>query len=429
MKTLYFECSMGAAGDMLTAALLDLLSEKEQIEIIDKLNSLGLPNVRVSLSTTSKCGINGKHVDVRIHGESEESLDCDLKGEHHHEHSHGHSHHHHSSLHDIEHIINDLPVSDKVKKDALNVYALIAEAESHAHGKPISDIHFHEVGTLDAVVDVVAVCLLVEKISPDRIVASPVHVGSGHVHCAHGILPVPAPATAFILKGVPTYGGKINGELCTPTGAALLKYFASEFGDMPVMSTDSIGYGMGNKDFEVANCLRVMLGADIGNYQHENNNIHRRDSEDVFANGNAGFRKESVNELVCNIDDMTAEEVGFAIDILMGNGALEVYTVPTTTKKSRPGYLLTVLCKDDNKAEMIKLIMKHTSTIGIRQRVCDRYALDRSNEIVKTEFGDVHKKISNGFGITKEKYEHDDLARIAKENDLSIAEVIRRIEK
>lgn len=167
--------------------------------------------------------------------------------------------HHHRGMHEIEHIIEDLKLSQKVRSDVLAVYALIAEAESHVHGVPVTDIHFHEVGTMDAIADITAVCLLMERIAPQQVISSPVHVGSGHVHCAHGILPVPAPATAYILRDVPIYGGGIKGELCTPTGAALLKHFVTSFGNMPVMKTEMIGYGMGKKDFEAANCVRAFL--------------------------------------------------------------------------------------------------------------------------------------------------------------------------
>ena len=189
-----------------------------------------------------------------------------------------------------------------MKKDVLAVYGLIAEAESKAHGMPITDIHFHEVGTMDAVADVTAVCMLMEELHPEQVIVSPIHVGSGQVRCAHGILPVPAPATAHILQGCPTYGGQIRGELCTPTGAALLKYFATSFGSMPVMRTERIGYGMGKKDFEMANCVRVMLGES------------EEQTSDAF-------------ELECNVDDMTPEEIGFAMERLYEAGAAEVYTV------------------------------------------------------------------------------------------------------
>lgn len=252
MKTLYLDCSMGAAGDMLTAALLELFSDSDAV--LTELNELNVQEVRFLRETAVKCGIRGTHISVKINGVEEH--------EHHHEeHTHEEKHHHHHRhMSDIENIVTDLPVSSKVKADILAVYGLIAEAESHVHGVPVTEIHFHEVGTMDAIADITAVCFLMEKLSPDKVVVSPVHVGSGQVRCAHGILPVPAPATAYILRDIPIYGGTIRGELCTPTGAALLKYFATDFGNMPVMKVRTIGYGMGQKDFEAANCVRVMLG-------------------------------------------------------------------------------------------------------------------------------------------------------------------------
>ena len=273
MKTLYLECNMGAAGDMLTAALLELTADKQAF--IDQMNALGLPGVQVAFEPSVKCGITGTHMRVTVDGMEEQSADADHPHdhdhEHHHEHDHdhphhdhGHTHHHHSSMQDIWELIDGLKVSDRVKTDAKAVYALIADAESKAHGRPVSEIHFHEVGTMDAVADVVGVCLLMEALSPDRVLASPVSTGSGHVHCAHGILPVPAPATALILQGIPSQSGHIRGELCTPTGAALLKHFVSAFGERPVMTVDAIGYGMGRKDFEQANCVRAFLGETAG---------------------------------------------------------------------------------------------------------------------------------------------------------------------
>lgn len=255
MKTLYLECNMGAAGDMLTAALLEL--HPNPAEFLQRLNALGIPDVQVTAEPAVKCGITGTHVSVTVHGEEEESIDVH---EHMHDHDHGHGHHHHAGMHDIEHIISHLELPEQVRQDVLAVYGLIAEAESHAHGKPVSEIHFHEVGTMDAIADVTAVCMLMHELAPEQVIASPVHVGSGQVRCAHGILPVPAPATAYILQGVPIYGGSVRGELCTPTGAALLKHFVTKFGATPVITVEKIGYGMGKKDFEAANCVRAMLG-------------------------------------------------------------------------------------------------------------------------------------------------------------------------
>lgn len=414
MKILYIDCGMGAAGDMLTAALMELLPDPDKF--IQKLNGLGLPGVQFKKEPSVKCGITGTHISVTVHGEEEESHDHCPGHESSHTHEHGHDHHgaehghhphahshHHSGLHDIEHIVRGhLSVSDKVKDDVMAVYQLIAEAESQAHGVPVTEIHFHEVGTMDAIADITAVCLLMEEIAPDQVVVSPIHVGSGQVQCAHGILPVPAPATAYILRGVPAYGGSIRGELCTPTGAALLRHFATRFGDMPVMATRRIGYGMGKKDFAAANCVRVLLG-------------------EAADNG------DTVSELTCNLDDMTAEAIGFAMDALFAAGALEVYTVPVGMKKSRPGVLLCTMCREKDKDKMVRLIFQHTTTIGIRERVSNRYTLQRSVETVDTPFGSIRKKVSAGYGVRREKYEYEDLAEIARQRGMSIAEVAGRI--
>lgn len=400
MSTLYFDCSMGAAGDMLTAALLELLPEPDKF--VERLNSLGIPGVKYIRETAEKCGITGTHMRVTVDGAEEH--EHTHHHEHHHEyhhdhgHEHHHEHHHHTSLHDIEHIVSHLAVSDKVKEDVLAVYGLIAEAESHAHGRPVDQIHFHEVGTMDAVADVTAVCLLIEELSPQRILSSAVHVGSGSVHCAHGILPVPAPATAYILKDVPVYGGSIDGELCTPTGAALLKHFVSSFGDMPVMRVSAIGYGMGHKDFERANCVRAMLGETDEN-------------------------SEQMYELACNVDDMTAEDIAFACEELFAGGANEVYTVPVGMKKSRSGILISVICTPQNREHLIRLMFKHTSTLGIRESTFNRHVLERRTETVQTPYGELRAKVSEGHGVTRTKYEHDDLERIARENGKSIEEL------
>ena len=216
MRTLYIDCGMGAAGDMLTAALLELIPDKEAF--LHRMNHLGIPGVMVSAEKSVKCGITGTHFSVKVHNTEEDEHMHD----HAHGHSHGHSHsHHHGSMAQIRSIVSAMPIPTMVKLDIMSVYNEIAEAESAVHGVPVDQIHFHEVGSMDAVADITAVCLLMHELDVDRVVASPVHVGSGQVRCAHGILPVPAPATAHILKQVPIYGGSIRGELCTPTGAAL----------------------------------------------------------------------------------------------------------------------------------------------------------------------------------------------------------------
>lgn len=255
MKTLYFDLGMGAAGDMLTGALLELMPDREAA--LEQLNRLGLPHTQFSMEQGSKCGISGTHIHVTVLGQEEQPCQDEPRHEQEHAHDHGHSH---TAMADIRQTVQALSVSDAVKARVLEVYARIAQAESQVHGVSVSEIHFHEVGTLDALADITAVCYLLEQLSPERIVASPVQVGYGKIRCAHGILPVPAPATAQILLGIPIRAGDIPGELCTPTGAALLRQFVSDYGPMPLMTVERIGYGLGQKDFPAANCLRAMLG-------------------------------------------------------------------------------------------------------------------------------------------------------------------------
>lgn len=446
MKLLYLDCGMGAAGDMLGAALAELLPDDARHAFTSDLNAAGIPGVHVSLDPSIKCGITGTHLTVTVNGteEKEGGLSHSHEHSHHdhqhdhahdhshshdHQHSHSHGHHHdhsHRSLHDIHHIIDDLKLPEAVRTDILAVYRLIAEAESKAHDKPVSEIHFHEVGTMDAIADIASVCLLLHKLAPDQIIASPIHVGSGQVKCAHGILPVPAPATAYILKDIPIYSGSIQGELCTPTGAALLKHFVTRFDQMPLMTPASTGYGMGTKDFPAANCVRAILG-------------------ESFAENQA----ETICELSCNVDDMTGEDIAFAIETFLQNGALDAFTVPCTMKKGRPGVLVTVLCKDPDQKQMTKLILQHTTTLGVRSAEKRRWILSRTEsetvipddvlanvtapnmpagsktQELKTTGNDctIRSKTSTGFGITRNKYEHDDLEKIARTYGLTLAQV------
>lgn len=426
MKTLYLECNMGAAGDMLTAALLELHSDPQGF--VERMNRLGLPGVVFAAQPAVKCGITGTQVSVTVGGEEEESHDVPLHShvhettqdeahpghahdhvhghdhehthdhEHSHGHEHGHGHHHHAGMGDIRHILSHLDIPQPVRQDAEAVYQLIAQAESHAHGRPVEEIHFHEVGTLDAVTDVVAVCWLLHDLAPEQIVASPVHVGCGQVRCAHGILPVPAPATAYILQGVPTYGGSVQGELCTPTGAALLKHFVQRFGSSPVMRVEKTGYGMGKKDFEAANCVRAMLG---------------QTQEESTA----------IAQLACNLDDMTPEALGFAQERLWEAGALDVTTAPIGMKKNRPGVQLTCLCRLEDREKLVSVLFAHTTTLGVRESLCTRYTLARSQRTVETEHGPVRVKEARGWGVTREKPEYEDVANIAREQGLTLDQV------
>ncbi len=382
MRTLYIDCSMGCAGDMLTAALLELHPDKD--DFLRRMNAALGGKAVLSASPDSKCGLRGTHVTVLINGDEEGEAT-----RHHHE---------HTSISEILSFIDSVPLEVKVREDAKKVYSLIAEAESRVHGHPIENVHFHEVGSLDALADVLSVCALMHELAPERILASEVNVGSGTVRCAHGILPVPAPATELILRGVPIYSGKIKSELCTPTGAALLKFFVLEFGAMPTMQIENAGCGTGKKDFECANVVRAFIG-------------------ETTDEG------DRIIELACNLDDMMPEELSFAMEELFTLGALDVYFTSIGMKKSRPGVKLTCMCRERQRKQMLECIFKHTTTLGVREYVCKRYELGRSEKTVRTQDGEVRVKTSSGYGAVREKAEYEDLAALARKSGKTIAQI------
>lgn len=381
MKTLYLECAMGASGDMLMAALYELCGGKEKF--LRDMNSL-LPGVSVTAEPAARQGIAGTHMRVVIHGEEEGR-------------QHGHQHGHpHRSLEDVLGLIDGFSLPDPVKKDAREVYRRIARAESAAHGADVGEVHFHEVGALDAVADVTGVCYLMHLLSPDKTAASPIHLGSGTVRTAHGLLPVPAPATAKLLEGLPVYGSYIQGELCTPTGAALVAYFARDFSHMPAGKLLGCGTGCGAKDFPRANCLRAFL----------------LDSPEPNESGSPNG---AVTELKANLDDMTGEALGFAMEQLMDAGALDVSFTPLQMKKNRPGVLLTCLCRPGDADGIAKAMLEHTSTFGVRRTDCPRYALTSNLS------GGV--KTGSGYGVVKSKPEYEPLAAAARSKGVPLRDV------
>ena len=507
-KILYIDCGMGAAGDMLTASLLEAafaadessaqpgsrVDRKRVEEFVKKFHEAGIPGVEMQIVNAEKNGITGTHVKILVHG-IEEGTPEEMQAwehdhhhhddEHEHDHEHGHHHHHHDdedqepghhhhhhddedhehghhhhhhddedhehghhhhdhehehahghhhahvhrSMQDIEAIVAGLQVPEEVKADVRSIYKAIAEAEGKVHGKPAGEVHFHEVGTLDAVADITAVCMLIREIDPDEIVASPIATGYGTVRCAHGVLPVPAPATALLLKDIPSYAGRVNGELCTPTGAALVGHFADRFGQMPVMRTKAIGYGIGTKDFEEANCLRVFLGEEAENAGPRSEardmadpGLHGEAAEHGICNGTAtgDLTPKTVTELSCNVDDMTGEEIGFASERLFAEGALDVYVVPIYMKKNRPGMLIRVMCRTEDRDKMVKAIFRYTSTIGIRENVMNRYVLHRTTEEIRTGDLTITKKNVEGYGTARSKYEYEDLAELARQKKCSL---------
>jgi len=424
---------MGAAGDMVMAALYELLPDKAAFR--EKMEQLSLPGVTLKYADSIKCGIKGTHISVEVGGVEEISEDVhshhdhghdhDHNHNHDHDHGHDHDHHHdhdHSHDHDHDHrhdhdhhhhthnhgsdrrygykeildLIQGLDLPEKVKEDAIGVYKIIGTAEAKVHGASLEEIHFHEVGSIDAVVDVVGCSLLIHMLGVSDVTASPVHVGFGMIRCEHGILPVPAPATAEILIDVPTYSGRIEGELCTPTGAAILKRFAKSFGPMPRAAASKIGYGMGTKDFEAANCLRAFLYEDVSSTENQ----------------------DSVFEISCNLDDMTPEAVGAAFDALLENGALDVFTTPIMMKKNRPAIMLTCLCKEETCDIITELMIKHTATLGVRIKECHRKIMQRTTSTVKTDYGEIRVKHAKGFGTEKRKPEYDDVRTAAKKHNV-----------
>ena len=408
MRILYLDCGMGAAGDMLAGALVSLLSKEEQESFIKMINNIGVDGVKVSLSDDAKCGIAGKHFKVEIDGVEEHSHDVHEHEHHHEHHEHHHEHHHHGKgpfpeeLEAVTEKFNNILADDVAivgQSDIKGVYELLAEAEAKVHGKDVSEIHFHEVGMKDALIDIASVVYLMNKLKVDKVVVSPVNVGFGKVKCAHGILPVPAPATAELVKGIPTYAGRFEGELLTPTGAALLKYYADEFSYQPLMNVIKCGYGTGNKNFESANVVKAVLG---------------EVTDELIS--------ENVIELNCNVDDMSAEDMAYATKTLIENGAKDAFVTPVILKKGRSGMLLTVLCSAIDKERFVSLIFKHTSTIGIRVKETERIILNRHEETVHTKLGDVRVKYSEGYGVKREKPEFEDLRKLAEENNISVAE-------
>ncbi len=384
---------MGAAGDMLMGALYELYPEKERF--LADMNAL-IPGVKLEAEGVTRQGIAGTHMRVDIHGQ-EEGHERRRMHDHHQDH-----HHEHRSLADIHAMIDAFPLPEAVREKARRVYGLIAQAEAEAHGVEAGEVHFHEVGALDAVIDVTGVCYLLYLLAPDAVCASPVTMGSGTVRTAHGLLPVPAPATAKLLTGVPVTAGDIQAELCTPTGAALLRTFAGSWGVMPDGVIQGCGHGCGTKDFPRANCLRAFLVDDLSRAEEPN---------------------DEVTELKANIDDMTGEALGLALERLLEAGALDVSYAPAAMKKNRPGVLLTCLCRPGDADRLAAEVLRHTSTFGVRRMDCRRYALAASMDAVETPWGTVPRKTGTGYGITKSKPEYGVLAEIAAERKVPLAAV------
>ncbi|OOM14301.1 nickel pincer cofactor biosynthesis protein LarC [Clostridium saccharobutylicum] len=435
MKILYYDCFCGISGDMNLAALIDLGVPKEYL--IKELSKLNLNSeYEIKIEKSAKLGITGTRVDVILNNELSNNShiqDKDLHehnyGEHVHNHSHsdsdsehhqdennhehGHSHeehthnheHHHRNLRDIEEIINSSDLSDKVKKISLDMFMRVAEAEAKVHGKTIYEVHFHEVGAIDSIVDMVGAAICLDYLKVDKIIASPVQVGGGFVKCAHGIMPVPAPATVEILKNIPMNTGIVQFETTTPTGAAILASNVKEFTSKIDFSIKKIAYGIGHRDLEIPNVLRVYLGESEKTEKLENQYI-----------------------LETNIDDMNPEIYGYIEEKLFEAGALDVFKTPIIMKKGRPAIKLSMLINEKIEQEVLKVIFEETTSIGVRKYMIEKIMLDREFSKVETEYGDITIKKSYHKGkLVKYKPEYEECKSIAKEKNISIDTVYKSV--
>ena len=407
MRVLYFDCFSGISGDMTLGALLDLGVSQEHL--IESLKALKLEDeYHFNIKKELKNGIMGTLVDVVLHNEEEEQGHDHQHDHHQHDHdeaavAHTHNHnleHDHRSYKNIISMIEGSSLNENVKDLSKKIFTAIGEAEGKIHGKPLEEVHFHEVGAVDSIVDIVGTAICIDALKPDKIVFSKIPLSKGFVKCQHGMFPLPAPASLEILRDVPVYFTDIKFELVTPTGAGIIKALADSFDDSGDMTIEKIGYGLGKKTYEKPNVLRVYL----------------YDQKKKINN--------QVVEIDTNIDDMTGEQLGYIMDVLLEAGALDVYFTPMYMKKNRPGVKLSVLCTLEKQQDLAKLLLSQTSTFGVRYKLMDRDILDREfaeiqllNDIVRCKVGMIDGK------LIKIVPEYEDCKRIAKKNSLPIAEV------
>lgn len=421
MKILYYDCFSGISGDMNLGALIDIGVDKEYL--LEELSRLNLQEYEIKVSRDTRKGIAGTKVDVILEYDHHH-LDHyhENKGHNHihrenseYPHSH-HNHkeaiHHHRNLRDIEAIIKESSLKKNIKDISLKIFSKVAEAEGKVHGKAVEDVHFHEVGAVDSIVDIVGAAICLDYLKVDKVIASPVEVGSGFVKCAHGVMPVPAPATVEILKNVPLTSN-ISFEATTPTGAAILAYAAEEFTERKNFKIKKVGYGIGHKDIgEIPNVLRVYLGEEgAENYRKE---------KDIIV--------DEVEVLECNIDDMNPEIYECVIELLFEKGALDVYITPIIMKKGRPAVKLNVLYSKEKEEELKEVIFTETTTLGLRKYKAHRDILKREFTKVRTKYGEITIKNAYYKGKKiKSKPEYEQCKRAAIENNVSINEIYKEV--
>jgi len=459
MKILYYDCSAGISGDMHLGAMVDLGVPPEHLDT--ELLKLGVAGWRLRFTRDSRKGIGGTRADVLLDGEPDpapvghvgdvasssasrvtdpaystptftpvaKSL-APLRPDH--------APHEHRTHRDIVALIGRSALAAGVKRRALAIFARLAEAEAKIHGMPVADVGFHEVGAVDSIVDIVAAAIALEWLKPDRILVSTIELGGGFVKCAHGRLPVPAPATAELLRGTPTRLGTVPFEATTPTGAAILVASATGFTDKTDFAIERIGYGIGHKDGPVPNVLRVFLGSTTVAGRAEaspstaalaNVPLEAAGALAVSASPETAAAlapRETAVVLECNIDDMTGETAGYVLEKLLAAGASDAWLTPIVMKKSRPALTFSVLCPPEKESALAELILRETTTFGLRRREVGKLALERTFEEVATPLGAMRVKTAwlDGRPL-KSKPEHDDLRRLAEANALPLREVER----
>ncbi len=448
MKVLYYDCAAGISGDMHLGAMVDLGVPPEHLEA--ELKKLGLPGWRLRFTRDSRKGIGGTRADVLLDGEPDPSpvaggadpgpitfapvskLHAPLTP--------GHEPHEHRNHRDIAAMIERSALAAGTKRRALAIFARLAEAEAKIHGVPIAEVGFHEVGAVDSIIDIVAAAIALEWLKPGRILVSTIELGGGFVKCAHGRLPVPAPATADLLRGAPTRLGTVPFEATTPTGAAILVASADTFTDQTTFTIERIGYGIGHKDGPIPNLLRVFLGTSVVASRVEagpsTSAIGAVPHETAATPAISASRKtaatlapcEDATVLECNLDDITGETAGYVLEKLLAAGASDAWFTPIVMKKSRPALTLSVLCPPEKEAALADLILRETTTFGLRRREVGKLALERTFEEVVTSLGPVRVKTAFLDGRPlKSKAEHDDLRRLAETHHLPLREIERTI--
>lgn len=415
MKILFYDCFSGISGDMNLGAMIDLGVDPDYLR--NELKKLNVGGYEITVNKALKKGIEGTKVEVILDSEkkSESKPKINLQGF---KVASGTqvlpviqtNTHHDRTYSDIKHLIETSSLSTKVKELSLDMFYRIGVAEGKIHGKPLSEVHFHEVGAVDSIVDIVGAAICIDYLKPDKIISTPPQLGGGFVKCAHGTFPVPAPATSEILKGIPVKTGAVNFETTTPTGAAILASLCSSFSEKNEFIPEKIAYGIGHKDFDIPNVLRVMFV--------------------TGSNTSSNWDTEKSKLLECNIDDMSPESFGYIMNLLFEAGAHDVFFEPLMMKKNRPAQKISVLVKETLLDKILSIIFTETSTLGIRVLDCEKKMLQRKSQTLETPWGPVKIKygLLNGE-IIKAKPEFDDCAKIASENKIPVLKVMEEINR